>query len=546
MPKFRGRRYAAPPARRQAAEAVPLPAPIGGWISNQNLAAGDVSSCRVGENVVFTERGWRVRKGRFKYATVATSAQVTSIFEFVLTSGLRKLFAANATEIMDISSVADPDTKVTAAVTGQTSGDYSTIQVSTSAGNYLIAVNGDDDPQYFDSSSWSDTTFSITMPGGVSHTPSDFNYVMLHQNRIWYAAKNSLDLYYSAVDTIGGNYTLFTLNTVFEKGGSILFMATWSVDAGNGPQNRAVFVSTEGEIAVYVGINPNSSTTWTLVGHYTISKPAGKHAWFRTAGDIVICCADGAIPLSQILVRDPAELELSAISRPIEPDWRSEFSNRLSSKPWSAMQWQANAIALFSLPHTSGSGSKMFVVNVETRAWSLWTNWDVQAMSVYGDQAYFGDSDGVIWRMENGGFDGGTTPYFVKVQYNAMHAGAFGRYKQAKQMRIYARSSVVMNPKLSIGKNYSEEFPTPPDAVYTGVAGAVWGSFTWGDAVWGSAGEELTSGAGQNAQKYGWCSVAAEGEVFSPQIQLTIGDIREPDFELVSTELMLTYGAMVA
>lgn len=542
MPYAFGRRTAVSQQFASQSEPIPYPAPVRGWISNQNLAQGDSLSCRIADNWFFTETGVRVRKGRQKYATVASSAAVTALFEYVSPAGARKFFAGNATEIMDITTVADADAKVSGAVTGQTSGDYDTVQFATTGGDYLIAVNGADDPQFFDGSAWSDTTFTITMPGGDSTTPSEFATIMSHQSRVWFGVKDSLDVYYSPVDAIGGQYARFTLKSVFERGGCLLFMASWSVDAGSGAEDRAVFVSSEGEVAIYTGINPSEAASWSLVGLYSIGKPAGRRAWFRTAGDLVIATEDGAIPLTQAIRRDPSELELSAVSRAIEPDWRMEFANR-GSTSWSAMKWNAGTMAIFTLPHTVAS-PRMFVVNTETGAWAPWTDWDCQVVSTFGDNAYFGDSNGVVWRMEVGGYDGGTTLYTARLQYNATHGRTFGQYRQAKLARVIARSSVDLDPKISVAAQYEETFPSAPGAVYTGYVAAIYGTAVYGAAIYGddSGG---SSGSGQPTRTYGWQSVAATGDALAPQIQLTIGDVRSPDFELVSCELIVEAGAVV-
>jgi hypothetical protein len=105
---------------------------------------------------------------------------------------------------------------------------------------------------------------------------------------------------------------------VFTLGGSLLFGASWSIESGNGLSEQCVFVTTEGEVAVYSGSDPASASTWTKTGVYRIGKPRGPKALVRAGGDLVIATDIGFIPLSVATQRDIAALSPSAISYPIE------------------------------------------------------------------------------------------------------------------------------------------------------------------------------------------------------------------------------------
>src|SRR3546814_7978346 len=63
-----------------------------------------------------------------------------------------------------------------------------------------------------------------------------------------------------------------------------------SSDSGLSEQN--IFVSTEGEVAVYQGSDPGEAATWSKVGVYRIGKPLGARAHFRGGGDIAIATSE--------------------------------------------------------------------------------------------------------------------------------------------------------------------------------------------------------------------------------------------------------------
>jgi len=64
-------------------------------------------------------------------------------------------------------------------------------------------------------------------------------------NRLFMVEKNTLKIWYLPIQSIAGAATAFDLSTIFGRGGYLMAMGTWSVDAGNGMNDLAVFVSSE-------------------------------------------------------------------------------------------------------------------------------------------------------------------------------------------------------------------------------------------------------------------------------------------------------------
>lgn len=72
-----GRRQSGP-----VAQPVSLPAPTGGWVTAQNLAASKDGTCTVLNNAYATTTGIRIRGGNEKYATLG-SVPVESMMNYV-------------------------------------------------------------------------------------------------------------------------------------------------------------------------------------------------------------------------------------------------------------------------------------------------------------------------------------------------------------------------------------------------------------------------------------------------------------------------------
>lgn len=533
--------------RPRPAQTRSWPAPRNGLVTNENLAQSAGNSARVLDNFFPTETGVRVRKGSAKHATLGGNP-VKSMFGYVSSALSRKLFAADASNIYDITTVADPDIAVTAAVSSLTNGDWSDVQIGTTGGDFLVVCNGADEPRVYNGTTWntlSGAGFTVTISGA---TTSDWSQGFLHQNRLFFMKAGSLDVYYLPIQSLGGAAGLLSLKSVFQRGGQLLFGESWSIDSGSGADDRAVFVTTEGEVAIYTGTDPASSSTWNLIGRYQIGKPLSKHAWIRAGGDLLIATEDGVVPLSAVVSKDPAALELSAVSRNIEDLWRAQYNAR-SSLSWSMLKWNAKAMGIISLPHTNldaslgdPSGQPIaLVVNLETGAWCRFTGWDIQAMAMIGDQAYFGDINGVVYAMESTGFDD-TSGYVAKCGFYNDHSNSIGRFKTAHAMRGVFRASADFEPKFSIATDYNEDFPTAPDvAPATASTEALWDSGIWDESRW----DDAASATLQN-EVTSWETVTGNGIVFAPQVQISQGQTRALDIEMVSLDALYHVGSPFA
>ena len=124
------------------------------------------------------------------------------------------------------------------------------------------------------------------------------------------------------------------------------------MDAGDGVDDKCVFVSDLGEVAIYEGPDPSNADPetdtepWRLVGRYDITEPLGKNAHMRAGGDLLIATVDGIVPISEAIRKDVAALSLSAVSRPIEPDWKKEARARLGDSPWELLKWPDRNMAI--------------------------------------------------------------------------------------------------------------------------------------------------------------------------------------------------------
>ena len=373
---------------------------------------------------------------------------------------------------------------------------------------------------------------------GTGADTSEWSHVQTYRNRLFFVEGGSLNVWYLPVGSITGAAAEFTLAGIFGKGGSVLMTGTWSLDSGDGLDDKLVVISTEGEVAIFEGSDPSDANDWRLVGRYDISPPLGKNCMMKAGGDLIIGTEEGAVPVSQAVNKDPAALSLSAVSRAIEPDWSTEVTAR-RSLPWEVVKWPEKNMAIWSLPVTdSGDEECCFVVNLETGAWTKYTGWNTRCLILHDDQVYFGSNDGRVRRAEVGGYDDVTTPYVATMVGAWDHLGAVGSAKTVKQARAIFRTSTDFNPKISMSKDYTVSLPAAPSTAIGVDSPGIWDSGTWDTS-------KFDAGLSYYTVNTRWVSIGQSGFAVAPQIQVTNGDTVPPTAELVVFEVTYTLGGLV-
>jgi hypothetical protein len=521
-----------PALARAKARTHTFPPPVRGWIRNENLAAsGPVGAYQL-DNFFPTTTGIRLRGGSRKHATISSGA-ATSLWTYKVGTS-EKFFAADATNIFDVTTVADVDAIPAAAVSGQTSGRYAVAQMGTAGGDYLYAVNGDDSPQLFDGTTWTAIT-GVSSPAITGVTTSKLSFVWAFASRLFFVEKSSMNAWYLPVDSIGGAALSFSLNGIFQNGGELLYGGTWSLDSGDGLDDKCVFVSSTGEVAIYEGTDPGSASNWSKVGVYDITPPMGFNATMKAGGDLVLATEDGMVPITQAVQKDPAALSLSAITRAIEPQWKSEVTAR-RSKPWDVLKWPSNNMAVVALPVVdSATEAYCFVVNLETGAWCRYTGWDTECLGHFNSIGYFGTSDGKIMQMEAGGIDDGS-PYTAVYVGLFDHLKAPGALKTVHAARPVFTSNSDVNPQISLSTNYAVSLPSPPNSI-ADYAADEWDVGLWDVANW-DAGVTLVT-------KTEWTSIGRTGFAIAPQLQITSGVTPTPRVNLVTIDMLYETGAVM-
>jgi hypothetical protein len=537
-------------ARRPKTSIVSYPAPTLGLVLAQNPANPTAGGAEVLENGIPTDRGIRVRGGQQRAAFAGTSTEgefstaFSSAFSRVELTGeavvslfaynhptVPALFAATATKIYNVAGLA-VETAVTPVVTGQTSGYYSTQQIGTGGDDYLYMVNGTNKPILWDGTDATPIDGSST-PAITGVTTSTLSAVWLYRNRLFFVQKNTLVAWYLPVDSVGGPANDVSLAGVFQRGGSLLFGATWSLDSGDGLDDKCVFVSTEGEIAIFTGSDPSDAASWQLEGRYDVARPLGVNAFMQAGGDLIIATADGMVPLSQIIQKDPAALSLSAVTRTIEPLWKATAAK--STQPVELVKWSERGLAVVTLPDLTD----MLLVNLQTGAWAKVTGWQASCAATFLGRCYIGRMDGRVCAIDEGGTDDGQV-YTFRLCYPFEDGGDPSRIKAAKFIRLAMFTAADVNAKVSTAKDFNTDFPTAPavGAIESPAGFLDWNTDDWNEANWFSDGVQNATRGLTVQHKF----VSGMGYTLAPQVQITSGQQAKPNIELIRVDFAFETG----
>jgi hypothetical protein len=475
-------------AKKKRSNSASLPAPIGGWNARDSLADMATTDAVMIENWFPSTSEVILRNGYVSHATGLPS-QVETVMSY--NAGTTKnLFAISDGEVYDVTAGG----AVGAAVlTGLTNSRWQYINVSTTGGNYLYMANGLDAPRTWDGTVWA--TPSIT---GVTTTL--LTNPNLHQNRVWFIQKGTLHAWYLPSGAIAGTANMLDMSSVAQYGGYLVAMATWTIDAGYGVDDLAVFMTSEGEVIVYKGTDPANASTWALVGIWRIGSPIGDRCWLKYAGDLLIISEDGVFPMSGALQSSRTNPKV-AITDKIQRAVSESVTAYGENFGWQLLYYaKANQLWL-NVPVQEFDNQQQYVMNTINKSWCQYTGWNANCWEIHEEEPYFG-GNGIVGKAWSGNSDDGNNIVADCLQaYN--YAGAKGVLKRWTMARPILRSNGQPSVNININVDFDDTNNTAPIST-TPTSYATWDSAIWDGSVWGGGMSIIKNWQGING--IGYCA----------------------------------------
>ena len=466
-----------------AAQTTSITAPTGGWNARDSLGEMPPNDAITLQNIYPTPSDVMQRKGYTNFSTGMTG-QINSLINYASVSS-QVLFAAVGAYIYNVSAGGAVGAAV---VSSLTSDKFKYQNITTSGGNFVLLVNGADKLQGYNGTSWwvdGDGAHDIT---GVD--TATINSIMFHQNRIWLIQKASLTVWYLGLNSIAGAATAFNLSTVTRKGGYVIGMESWTIDAGQGMNNYAVFFTSMGEIIVYSGTDPGSATTWTLTGVWALGAPVSNRGSMKWGGDLLLITYDGLVPMAQALQSSRLDPRINLTDKIY-----SAISNATNSYGgnfgWDLLYYAKANMLIINIPAGVGS-QQQYVMNTITKSWCNFTNWNANCWCLFNDEPYFG-SNGVVCKAWSGFSDNDTNitslaqqafNYLVPTNSQGQSTGTRAVQKRITMARPILFTNGSPSASINVNMDYSSVLPTG-SLTFTGTTSGQWGISLWGQATWG-------------------------------------------------------------
>lgn len=448
-----------------------VPAPVGGLNARDSLDAMKETDAIQMDNWYPAPSYCEVRRGHSEHATGLTDPVETLMSWRGLSSA--KLFAAADDSIFDVTGGGAVGA---AAVTSLTNARWQHVLYSTSAATYLYIVNGADAPRHYNGSAWASPSLT-----GSGLTVANLIHVHAFKRRLFFVEKGTLNAWYLPVDSIAGTLTKIDLGPHCLRGGYLMAMGTLTLDGGDGVDDLAVFVTSQGEVLIFSGTDPSSANSWQISGRYEIGVPIGRRCLLKWGGDLIILTVDGFQLMSRYIISNRDDRSAS-LSDKIEHAVGEVARTYQSNFGWQAIHYPKGSWLLFNVPQsTSGSDAFQYVMNPTTGAWCRFTGMDANCWEIHEDSLYFG-GDTAVYKADDGLSDNGDNIQTV-VRPAFSYFGARGARKKFNMVRPVLATDGAVNVAVRVNVDFEDKDPTTTSS-FTPSDGGTWDVALWDVTPW--------------------------------------------------------------
>ena len=477
-------------------------------VNTSNTAGNFLVACNgTDATMVYDGTRW------FSIATTTTASTISTITYVGTTATLTTATAHNLVTGNRIT------------VTGASPADYNGTFVITRTGTNTLTYTMATTPVTNATVVGSYTTIGIT---GVDS--STFISVNLFKSRLYFTQKNTLKCWYLDVNSIGGAANALDFGSIARNGGYLQAMGTWTLDAGQGADDYAVFVTNMGETIVYNGTDPTSATTWALKGVWQLGQTFNRRCFFKWSGDLLLLTQDGLVPLASALQSSRLDPRVNLTDK-IYYAVSEAATNYYNNFGWQINYFASENMLILSIP--TDNGMEQYVMHTITKSWARFTGIEAYCWEVSGSASMYFGGNGYVGLFYTSNSDNGSN-----IQATAQQAYSYfdspGQLKRFTMVRPILQTNNGI-PTLAAG--ISTDFDTQTQFGTLSfnpaiVKGGIWNTSVWDDALW-SAGDVTTKV---------WQGVSGLG--FAGSINLAIAS-QGIDLKWASTDYVMEKGGVL-
>ena len=582
--------------KQNTAKTASIPAPLGGWNARDSIAEMQPMDAVQMINFFPTPTDIQLRKGWTKKSTGITG-QVDTVITYPTSSGY-KLFAFAGTKIWDAST-----STASAVFDGLSSTKMQFVNFSNTAGNWIVACNGQDPVVVYDGTKWFflATTSTAAVISSITHTgttanvttatahglvtgneitvsgaaPTDYNgtyvitktgantftYVMattpatnaitvgsytvlgvtgadsstfinvnLFKNRLYFTQKNTLNCWYLDVDSIAGVASPLYFGGIARSGGYLQAMGTWTLDAGQGADDYAVFVTSMGEVIVYNGTDPTTAATWALKGVWQLGQTFSRRCFTKWAGDLLLLTQDGLVPLASALQSSRLDPRVNITDKIYYPVSLAA-TNYYANFGWQVIYFASENMLILNIPVSNGI--EQYVMHTITKAWARFTGIQAYCFVNSGDNDLHFGGDGYVGTFYSGFSDNGNN-ITGAVQQAYSYFDTPGQLKRFTLVRPILQTD---NGLPTVLCNISTDFQPVDNLGQVSFNPSILNTGKWDSATW----DNKNWGGGLVTTKI-WQGVTGLG--FTGSINMTVAS-QGIEFHWASTDYVMEAGGVV-
>lgn len=452
-------------SRKAVAKSVTIAAPTGGLNGKDSIANMPTQDAYILDNWFPNATSVVQRNGKKAWATgIPAAVNTLAIYNGASTS---KMFAACAAKIYDVTATGAVGAAV---VTGLASDKFQWCQMGTIGGRFLCMFNGVDNGQYFDGASW----ISVSMGAGATQianvNPTNIISCNIYKSRMYLLEKNTANVWYLPLNAIYGAATKLDLSSLLSRGANIIAMATWTIDNSAGLQEYAVFLSSDGDVLVYEGADPSTSS-FTLAARFSVGRPAGYRCFEKIGSDLAVIGADGIFPLSKALVTDRSQ-EKYALTDKIVTLVSADFQSYANNFGWQIIIYPIGNKLILNVPTVAGTTSYQYVMNTITNAWCRFTGWNAFCWATQNDKLFYGGY-GAVYQADTTTSDDGIN--IVADAQQAFQYFGVPTKKVFNMIRPVIVSTASVSPSIIMNVDFDIQKPLDT-STFTDFTTTLWGS----------------------------------------------------------------------